>query len=60
MNTKIQTPSARMMVMVGRQFACIRLIGRANFTSSIDFRTLINELRHKGTPILFWTCPSAC
>ncbi len=34
--------------MVGEQFACIKIIGRANFTSSIDFRTLINELRQKG------------
>ena len=36
------------MVMVGEQFACIRIIGRANFTSSVDFKTLVNELRQKG------------
>jgi len=37
-----------MLVMVGPQFTCIRLVGRANFASSIDFRTLISELRQKG------------
>jgi len=42
------TPSARLLVWAGEQFACIRIIGRANFTSSIDFRTLVNELRQQG------------
>jgi anti-sigma B factor antagonist len=37
-----------MLVMVGAEFACIKLIGRANFSSSIDFKSLINELRQKG------------
>jgi len=37
-----------MLVLVGEKFACIKIIGRANFTSSIDFKTLINELRQKG------------
>jgi len=41
-------PSAKMLVMLGEKFACIKIIGRANFTSSVDFRTLINELRTKG------------
>jgi len=44
----MSTPSAKMQVMVGEQFACIRIIGRANFTSSVDFKTLIDELRQKG------------
>jgi len=34
--------------MVGERFACIRIIGRANFTSSVDFKALVDELRHKG------------
>ncbi len=34
--------------MVGEQFACLKIIGRANFSSSIDFKTLMNELRQKG------------
>jgi len=37
-----------MLVMVCEQSACIRIIGRANFTSSVDFKTLIKELRQRG------------
>jgi len=37
-----------MLVMVGEQFACIRIVGRANFTSSVDFKALVDELRQKG------------
>jgi anti-sigma B factor antagonist len=44
----MSTPAARLMVLVGEHFACIRIIGRANFTSSVDFRTLVDELRQKG------------
>jgi anti-sigma B factor antagonist len=44
----MNTPSAKMLVMVGEQFACIRIIGRANFASSVDFKTLMNELCQKG------------
>jgi anti-anti-sigma factor len=44
----MSTPSANMLVMVGEQLACIRIIGRANFTSSVDFKTLVDELRQKG------------
>ena len=42
------TPSAKMLVLVGEKFSCIKIIGRANFNSSVDFRTLINQLREKG------------
>jgi anti-anti-sigma regulatory factor len=34
--------------MVGDRFCCIKLAGRANFNSSVDFKTLINELRSRG------------
>jgi anti-sigma B factor antagonist len=44
----MNTPSAKMLVLVGEQLACIRIIGRANFTSSVDFKTLVDELRQKG------------
>src|SRR5215471_9408253 len=44
----MSTGSAKMWVLVGERFACIKIAGRANFTSSIDFKTLINELRQKG------------
>ena len=44
----MNTPAAKLMVLVGDQFACIRIIGRANFTSSVDFKMLVDELRQKG------------
>ena len=44
----MNTPSASMLVFVGEGFACIRIIGRANFNSSIDFKRLVNELLGKG------------
>jgi anti-sigma B factor antagonist len=44
----MNTTGAKMSVLVGAQFACIRLSGRANFSSSIDFKTLLNELIQKG------------
>ena len=37
-----------MLVLVGKKFACVKISGRANFTSSIDFKTLLNELLQKG------------
>jgi len=44
----MNVPSARMLVMTGQKFACIRIIGRANFNSSVDFKTLVSDLRQKG------------
>jgi anti-anti-sigma regulatory factor len=44
----MNTTTAKMSVLVGDQFAWIRISGRANFASSIDFRTLLKELIQKG------------
>jgi anti-sigma B factor antagonist len=44
----MSTPPAKMWVFAGERFACVKISGRANFSSSIDFKTLINELRRKG------------
>ncbi len=44
----MSTPSARLSVYVGERFACVKIVGRANFNSSMDFRALISELRQKG------------
>ena len=44
----MNTPSAKLLVLVGEQFACVKIVGRANFNSSIDFKTLIHELRDRG------------
>jgi anti-sigma B factor antagonist len=41
-------PSARMLVSVGETFACVRIVGRANFTSSIDAKTLFDQLLQRG------------
>ena len=35
-------------MLVAQKFACIKISGRANFTSSIDFKVLLNELLAKG------------
>ena len=44
----MNTPSAKMLVWAGDHCAAVRIIGRANFTSSIDFKSLITELRQQG------------
>jgi anti-sigma B factor antagonist len=45
---KMATPSANLSVLVGKNFACVKITGRANFTSSPDFKTLLEELSQKG------------
>jgi len=37
-----------MSVLVGDKFSCIKIADRANFNSSVDFKTLVNELRSRG------------
>lgn len=39
---------ANLSVLVGKNFACIKIAGRANFASSPDFKTLLSELAQKG------------
>ena len=41
-------PSAKLSVLVGSNFACVKIAGRANFVSSPDFKTLLTELNQKG------------
>jgi len=40
--------SAKLSVLVGRDFTCVKIAGRANFMSSPDFKTLLTELSQKG------------
>ena len=40
--------SANLSVLVTKEFACIKIAGRANFASSPDFKTLLAELAQKG------------
>jgi anti-sigma B factor antagonist len=44
----MNTPSAKLSVLIGQQFACVKISGRANFTSSIDFKSVVQNLRDKG------------
>jgi anti-anti-sigma factor len=41
-------PSVNLRVLVGTNFACVKIAGRANFVSSPDFKTLLTELVQKG------------
>jgi len=40
--------SANLSVLVGKNFACIKICGRANFASSPDFKALLTGLSQKG------------
>jgi anti-anti-sigma regulatory factor len=40
--------SPNLLVSVLGRVVCVKIIGRANFNSSIDFKTLIHELRQRG------------
>jgi anti-anti-sigma regulatory factor len=40
--------SGKLSVLVGKDFACLRIAGRANFTCSPDFKTLLHGLAQKG------------
>jgi anti-sigma B factor antagonist len=44
----MSTPSVKLSVLVGKNFACVKIAGRANFSSSPDFKTLLLELTQKG------------
>ena len=37
-----------MSVCVRDHFACVRVVGRANFTSSVDFKKLLQQLQEDG------------
>jgi anti-sigma B factor antagonist len=40
--------SVNLSVFVGKNFACVKIAGRANFSFSPDFKTLLGELVLKG------------
>src|SRR5271170_1839923 len=44
----MSTSSAKLSVLVGKNFACVKIAGRANFTFSPDFKTFLTELLQKG------------
>jgi anti-sigma B factor antagonist len=44
----MSAPSAKMLVSIGERSAFVQIGGRANFTSSVDFKTLLDQLLQKG------------
>ncbi len=44
----MNTPASNLSVWVGDKLVCIRIAGRANFTASVDFRTLVYGLAERG------------
>ena len=40
--------SANLSVLVGKNFACVKIAGRANFASSPDFKALLDGLAQKS------------
>ncbi len=44
----MSTPSAKLSVLICKDFTCVKIAGRANFMSSPDFKTLLTELNQKG------------
>ncbi|MGA3284862.1 MAG: STAS domain-containing protein [Verrucomicrobiota bacterium] len=44
----MSTPPGKLSVLVGKNFACVKIAGRANYISSPDFKTLLSELTGKG------------
>ena len=40
------------MVLIGEQFACVKVVGRANFATSVDFKTVLAGLEAKGYPYI--------
>ena len=41
------TPAAKLLVFAHDRLACIKIVGRANVGSSIDFKRLVEELMEK-------------
>jgi anti-sigma B factor antagonist len=44
----MSTVSAKLLVLVGKNFACVKISGRANFSFSPDFKVLLTGLAQKG------------
>ena len=40
--------SGKILVSAGEKAACVKIVGKVNFTASIDFKTLFDELWRKG------------
>jgi anti-anti-sigma regulatory factor len=43
-----ESPTARLLVLTGQRFVCIKIIGRATLHLSLEFRELLAELLARG------------
>jgi anti-sigma B factor antagonist len=43
---------ANLTVLVGERFACVKIVGRANFNASLNFKTVVSELLQQGYPYI--------
>jgi anti-sigma B factor antagonist len=48
----MSAPMANLMVLVGERFACVKVAGRANFATAVDFKTLLTGLEGQGYPYI--------
>lgn len=48
----MNVPTAKLMVLIGEHFACVKVAGRANFATSVDFKTVLAGLESKGYPVI--------
>jgi anti-anti-sigma regulatory factor len=44
----MSVPAAKLMILLGDNFACVKVTGRANFATSVDFQTVLAGLEAKG------------
>lgn len=44
----MSAPATHMTVLAGGRFACVKIQGRANFNASLDFNSLVTQLRERG------------
>ena len=44
----MNTLCAKLTVLVGQRFACVKIAGRANFNASVNFKTVLSELQLQG------------
>jgi len=48
----MNAPCANLTVLVGERFACVKIVGRANFNASLNFKAVLSELRQRGYPYI--------
>lgn len=44
----MSVPIAKLTVLVGERFACVKVAGRANFNSAVDFKNALAGLERRG------------